>query len=545
MNRLLIVDDEKFVLESLTELFAEQDDMDLEIHQSANGREALDILGSMKIDVVLLDIKMPGLSGIEVFERVNLNWPSCRIIFLTGYSSFEDIYHLIKNHKVRYLLKIEDNETIIDTVKNALEDIEIERRQSERMIIALEKQRLLAHLVQNDIFSGLIKGVRIEDMSGRLVLYGEDFGFTTASPLIIIFCQYRRQAILPEPEKCSWQLSFAMAIEQALHNRFRAAFVETGDSEGLIFLQPFSINEFNDISPYLYVKESLNELTGISQGVMPLYYLLILYDKPVEWHSIAAVYELLYNYAFAGAMIATQGGSCSMVFGESGELEATHKQTQISSLTVKKLVGRLSNALHQGDKKGCYKAIDAIAIACGEIKNRHALPVISVYQTASLVYMDYIIQYKLQETVSFQIGLYYLFHMDSFSSWDQAFEYLSELTRVIFSSMGHLDRDKTQRLIRRIKHYIDDNLASDLSLTSISNEFNYNSAYISRVFKQSTGINLSAYIMQTRIEKAKDYLIQTKNPIQSIAELTGFGSSQYFSLCFKKKYGLTPKEYRI
>ena len=104
MYRLLIVDDEYHIVDWLTELFLEQKKVELEIYRAYLAREALDILDQVKIDVVLSDIRMPGIDGFELADRIRDNWPEARIIFLTGYNDFDYAYRANQYQNIRYLL---------------------------------------------------------------------------------------------------------------------------------------------------------------------------------------------------------------------------------------------------------------------------------------------------------------------------------------------------------------------------------------------------------------------------------------------------------
>ena len=124
MYRLLIVDDEKEILDWLTELFQETAEMDLDVYKAASGQAALDILNRTKIDIVLTDIRMPGLSGLQLLERIRGRWPLCRVIFLTGYNEFDYVYSAIKYDGVGYLLKTEEDEVILNTVRQAVNELD-------------------------------------------------------------------------------------------------------------------------------------------------------------------------------------------------------------------------------------------------------------------------------------------------------------------------------------------------------------------------------------------------------------------------------------
>ncbi|HWT75256.1 MAG TPA: AraC family transcriptional regulator [Mobilitalea sp.] len=131
-----------------------------------------------------------------------------------------------------------------------------------------------------------------------------------------------------------------------------------------------------------------------------------------------------------------------------------------------------------------------------------------------------------------------------FVKWEEAFSYLAKIVDAIFEMSTQTNTDKNQKLINSIKNYIRLHLSEDLTLTTISDYVNYNSSYVSRLFKQTTGLSLSDYINQCRLNKAKELLMKTNDTIQVIAQKAGFDTSQYFSMVFRKAVGLTPRDFR-
>ena len=89
MYRLLIVDDEYQIVDWLYELFRGIPYLDLDICKAYSGSEALEWLNRTKIDIVITDICMPGIDGLELADRIYKNWPFCKLIFLTGYDEFD------------------------------------------------------------------------------------------------------------------------------------------------------------------------------------------------------------------------------------------------------------------------------------------------------------------------------------------------------------------------------------------------------------------------------------------------------------------------
>ncbi|MDN4602171.1 response regulator [Paenibacillus sp. F6_3S_P_1C] len=89
MYRMLIVDDEQLLLNGLYELFLEAEGHRLELYKASTALEALRVMSEKRIDILLSDIKMPKMSGLELGDQVKQQWPECKLIFLTGFDQFD------------------------------------------------------------------------------------------------------------------------------------------------------------------------------------------------------------------------------------------------------------------------------------------------------------------------------------------------------------------------------------------------------------------------------------------------------------------------
>lgn len=92
MFRLLIVDDEEIIVNSLYEIFNSLPEIELDVYKAYSAQEAIDWLSRTRIDIVLSDIMMPEIDGLQLLEEIHKRWPFCKVIFLTGYEKFDYIY---------------------------------------------------------------------------------------------------------------------------------------------------------------------------------------------------------------------------------------------------------------------------------------------------------------------------------------------------------------------------------------------------------------------------------------------------------------------
>lgn len=131
---ILIIDDEKTIRDSL------QDLLEIEgysIHAVASGEDALNKLKEETYDVILLDLKMPGLDGIEVMNQANLLYPQTNIIILTGHGSLESAIEALKIGAEDYILKPIEAETILNSVSRCLTE-KVERQRKEMLVEQIE-----------------------------------------------------------------------------------------------------------------------------------------------------------------------------------------------------------------------------------------------------------------------------------------------------------------------------------------------------------------------------------------------------------------------
>jgi two-component system response regulator YesN len=126
----------------------------------------------------------------------------------------------------------------------------------------------------------------------------------------------------------------------------------------------------------------------------------------------------------------------------------------------------------------------------------------------------------------------------------EAFGGLQDDIRLLFGKFEENRKMADYKPIRMAKQYIQENYNTGLSLEGVSAQIGFNPAYFSSLFKKETGKNFMEYIMEVRIQNAKEFLVQTDINVDEIAMEVGYTDLKYFSKLFKKITGLNPSEYR-
>lgn len=542
MKQLLIVDDEHHIVNWLADLF-EGLHLDLSIYTAYNGEDALQLLRNIKIDIVLLDIRMPGMNGIEVSENILADWPGCHIIFLTGYNQFDYIYYANKHKQIDYLLKTECDEEIIRAVTNAIEAIDNEQKQREMSIQATSKEQLINHLFQRKYLRKLfMEGSLIESSAYTTI---PDSPLRIDQPVLLLYGKIYSPAADSYYDQFYEMISRSIQVmEQVLYHKFHYAMLDYDESTIVWFLQPTAeFTERNSQSPLQYIKECFDDIISFYKRNSSCEIMLLLYHEEVAWKDVHNAFLLMNQSASLSSSGSRQ--SYGAIYQKSPTAHMTAQTTDVNFLSsCNAKLNEMSYCISRGDIQQFAILLKQIELSCPKSASMHHLPTVEIYQRISSLLISYINKHQLLEYITPQLGLYPLYCTYDFETWQVAFAYLNELTKIIFALSQDSLPDSAQKLVSSIKDYVHSHLSSNLTLAALSDVVNYNSAYVSRVFKQTSGINLSSYITTCRVNAAKELLQTTQDSISSIAEKVGFDTPQYFSMVFQKQVGLSPSKFR-
>ena len=201
MYKLLIVDDEKQVREGLKRLLPWQDYGITIIGEAINGREALGIIEDQRPDIVLLDIQMPVMNGLELAKRIHGQYPECKFIVLSGYNDFARVREAMKYGAVDYLLK-PSRKGVIRIIEEIIDSLE------DSLISRLHNNEYLA-LLKNNVLNRLISGTSSSrELKDKLALLQLDLSSGCFS---IVSVEIAKNESMVEDD-ASWQILSACNI---------------------------------------------------------------------------------------------------------------------------------------------------------------------------------------------------------------------------------------------------------------------------------------------------------------------------------------------
>ncbi|MBC7959111.1 MAG: AraC family transcriptional regulator, partial [Vallitaleaceae bacterium] len=152
---------------------------------------------------------------------------------------------------------------------------------------------------------------------------------------------------------------------------------------------------------------------------------------------------------------------------------------------------------------------------------------------------------KLDDSINlFEINYKFFEELSRLQTAIEIYQGLEELIILIIEGKQLNNKNKLRSIMRSVIDYIHENYDKSINLNQVANNFYFNATYFCKIFKEETGMPFTKYLMNVRIEKAKELLLQTQYKIYEIGELVGYEDSQYFNKIFKASQGITPIQYR-
>lgn len=543
MYRMLIVDDLPVIVEGLMKMFGKKKP-ELELYQAYSAYQALELLGRTRIDIVLSDIRMPGMEGTELMHEIKQRWPLCKVIFLTSFDDFHYVKEAISGGGFDYLLKTESDDSIVRSVDKAIAELDAQADANRKLLDASFQNRKATLLLQQKYINELLRnGTPASATAVQARLREMEIGLSTDLPVYVLLGRIDSWGGKGTPEGRKLMLYAVQNIAaERLQSAVRLAAAEVDGSNVAWLLQPVHSRAEIDETWFEWVYSELDTIQTDCRETLGLAVSFAISPAAVQWESLPEAYDALLSLLWG-----EQGtGSELRLLGLAGlgaprsSLEAA--KTKLANRKMKK-IGLLSHYLENGERADFDSLLDEIIDHAAD-ENRSGFVKLEVYYGLASVFLSYLNQYPLDGQLSAQIGLNRLSHADVNVSWEELRSYFRKLAGLLFDNRDHPIVEDEHVVVLKINEYIDSHLAEDVSLSKLAGVVHLNPSYLSRLYKRTAGIGLSEYINMARTEKAKELLKHSVYKIYEISAMVGYDSRLSFIRFFKANMGMTPQEYR-
>jgi two-component system response regulator YesN len=553
MFRMLIVDDVHIIVDSLFDLFEELPHLELELYKAYSAVEALKILKSTKIDLVLTDIKMPEMTGLEMLGQIRKQWPRCKVIFLTSYNDFDYVQEAIASGGFDYLLKTEGDPAIVHSIEKAIAAMKEETAIDH--LIDRTQQQLRASLpaLQKEYLWDLAQGKAMS--AGSLKSAFEDMGISLSvtSPVFLLIGRIDswKQATTPS-DKALLLYAIHNIVHEYLSPMVRLIHIPFEQSKIIWFIQPLDDHqadhpEFTEATQrtFQFLHGTLESIQASFKDKLQLTVSFMLSKTPAPWLNAADRFQQMkttmsWGLGLRSGMLLTDPGS---------EFELGRHQNHPGIVSGRGIpfshIGAMSHFLDNNQKNEYFELFDATMRALAEeastIQER-----LAVYYGLSSIFLMYINQrgVPINPDERTELRLDRLSGKPEQEDWPETANYLRKLAEWIFEHKKEEQSDQAQAIVFKIHSYIEANLDGDTSLTRLADLVNLNPSYLSRLYKEITGRVLSDHISEVRIQTAVRLLRENVLKVHEIATVLGYNSTFAFTRFFKSHMHMVPQEYR-
>lgn len=533
MKTILLVDDDPHMIRALTH-HVDWPSLGLTIAgTAANGADALELFRGVKPDLVMTDIYMPGMTGLEMTQALRSEHPDVPIIILSGYDEFENARAAMRWGVNHFLLKPAEVEEIEAVLREVMLEQDVrERRERLERVYKQEIGRVLPYLRKQFLHELLTTRYRPEEMSRDRMEY---VGLSDAGRVRAISLQLGRPEFLTRMKERDWQLL-----------RYGAADIirETVQTHASMMAerQHIEVIDYSDRVFVLVMLEGDSSAESIQRLLQRMIDQVFTYLKMEMNAGVGGckghLCELMDSYLESREALETaefQGGSRVYCYETDGWQEAPAPDYSIQLRQwseawtdmrpdLAEEVWRHIRCLLEKGSGTSMQEVQVVAVSLFDTLTQSwssRYPRLDPPLAMSDFLRDIQLKYTLQDLICWMDGV--------IRNWlEQARKETAE--------------KKTNKLVIQVKRYVEEHYAEEISFEAIARGLYVHPKYLSQLFKRVTGENFVSYLNGYRVRKAMELLKTGRYMVYEVSEMTGFRNATYFSQVFKMLTGKSPSE---
>ncbi len=536
MLKVIIIDDEPLVRVGLRSMIPWQE-LDYEIcGEAPNGRLGLDLILKHQPDIVITDIKMPVLDGLEMMRLALKAERPAKFIILSSYDEFQLVKQAMKQGAEEYLIKLDlEREMLIATLAAVREKILAERGRSDQEERFEKGLRGNLDLLREAFFKRLItKPTLSRAEAGEQAAYlGIELDELLACALVRI--NLHNPAALEKYDSDELQV-----LEAAIHNTINE--IVNDIFKGYTFV--WNPGEFivicsgaAGLTPEAFLKKAAGMGERLVQMIKQYFNIASsvgLSNPHREYGELAQAY---FESCRAAQQSYYSGAAAVLCFADLPPSDADQAPIDLAELKT-----ALPKAIELLDLERIGAAFQMVFDLLNQPRLAREQAYDLCFQIAYLVSGALNVgEAELREIIGYRNSLYEsilaLNTLAELSGW------LTGLERRLCRFISQADDQKNHRLVAKAKRYILEHYREEISLNEVAAAISISPGYLSTVFRQNTGICFTDYVTEAKIGQAKKWLRESDYKIYEISAMLGYQNAYYFSKVFKKVTGMTPSEF--
>lgn len=505
MYRVLIVDDEEHIRQGLKNVI-DWNTFGFEIaSEASNGQQALELAERLKPDLVIADIKMPEMNGLDMIKQLRLTGYSGYFILVTGFADFTYAQTAIRYGVKSYLLKPIDERALAGELYSI-------RKELDASSLVQSKQETFSVLTMEKLLEQFITGISTFETLSNLPDLNEFSESGNSFQIILIYFSLVNQ-------EGNTMESFHRMIQTFIADQSYKYLYSTNKTYAILSINRSKTNTllFNKLQKNIFAEFHINLLISIGKKVNS-------FEKlPESYKSADKLFNKLFLYGYKGLVSA----------------ESIPQLREQPPITAQEMTKQLTLAIEYNSLSdinyylecwmNSFISRDASEM---EVKTEYINLFINIVDYFNNLFPD------IKKGVFDRQGF-----IESAYLKDSIIELNGELKAFLGNIASEFEALHPDNIIEKTLRYIDNNYNEDISITSIAQALHYSRTYLGRKFKNYTGEFFTDYLDKVRVEKAKE-LLEKGYMVYQVSEMVGYKSVDYFNIKFKKYENVPPSQYK-
>ena len=530
MYKVLIIDDEEPAREAI-KILADWNSVNIyEVFEAWDGKNGVRLIEEKRPDIILVDMKMPGMDGMDLLRIVQIQYPDLAVIVISGYDNYEYTRQALHSKVIDYLLKPIKRNELNSALAKAVDAISNKRKTQSQYIDKNILLNLSLPSLKEKVYLTAIEGSISRQMSET---YKEiiDDGSRKKYYSIVIFriMNYEEVSEKYFGDTGLTQFAISNAINELFNDEVECFNLINPKVENEIIAIISLENNCNERlnSNYLHLiqksRKKLKELFelviiagvgGFFEGIDSLKESFLEAEKSINGFNIL-------NKIESGSNVVPENANTKNV-SLLGKKDLIFNAIEGGSLSYTKgIVNELTDRIEQAgylSLRDANRIFDELLLLLNNfsmVKGFEANELLSYFQ-------------NLSKTVC---------------NFEQFKKYLLDITE-LFYNLARKQIKNDNLNIYEIKEYIDNNYYQDIKISLFTDKYFLSREYLMKLFKNEFGCGIYEYVLRVRMEKARELIADPNIKIQSIARMLGYSDNNYFSKAFRNFFKISPSDYR-
>ncbi|WP_066069126.1 response regulator transcription factor [Neobacillus soli] len=523
MLKILIVDDEVLERTALTKIINGSLEDVIVIGEAPNGRKAIEMAQEHRPDIIFMDIKMPGIDGVQAVKAIKKFDPSIRFIMVSAFNTFEYAKEVMQQGVKEYILKPSRKQDILAGLQRVSDEIKEERKLVEERQSLRENLDRAVSIAQKEWVSSLLLN-QVQDIT--FDEWGQLLGVEITSGYIMLFSLLPMgEAELSASEKHNWYLWLKDVLKSVVKKQEMMIGPITDSQVPVLFLYKKAMEKIHYKTTAQKVIENLNShfcnipiRAELRIGVgLPYNHA---HELNQSYHEAVTALQQLLKTPTRRYLFAVKQGP--------GEIPSVSGVLEIEK--------KLLDAVRQGDVNQVLFIFDSFATKLAANKELKE----------SLVKKSFDELFILVSRMLHDLGISY--------ERMPAVDVTEDLAVIFEKGKAHLlavvhhvqvwRNNHAKGMLHKAKEYIENHYADSITLELVAEYVELSPFYFSKLFKDRFGMTFIDYLTELRINHAKIEMVDQGKSLKEICFSIGYKDPNYFSRVFKKQTGLSPTDFR-